>query len=68
MRILVDEMPDVKENCPFHRMVMYINDAYRMKNYCTLSGKQCDLSLKTGCRTTCSCLSIVTDSRVMRYD
>lgn len=68
MRILVDDMPCYKDECPFFVSRCYVNGATTVKNYCKITKEICDLSLKTDCRTTCSGLSIVTDSRVMRYD
>ena len=68
MRILVDDMPCYKDECPFFVSRCYVNGATTVKNYCKSTKEICDLSLKTDCRTTCSGLSIVTDSRVMRYD
>ena len=68
MRFLVDEMPEKKRECPFFVGTCYINDATTIKKYCKVTKKVCDLDAKTGCRTTCSGLSIITDDRVMRYD
>lgn len=68
MRFLVDEMPDYNDECPFFVGRHYVNDVTFMMNYCRLTKEVCDLNSKTGCRTTCSGLSIITDDRVVRYD
>ena len=68
MRILVDEMPERKEDCPFFVRHCYVGCSTTINNYCKFTKEICDLSSKTGCRTTCSGLSIITDSMVMRYD
>lgn len=68
MRFLVDEMPCYKDECPFFVDRCYINGATTIKNYCRFTKEVCDLDSKTGCRTTCSGLSIITDDRVVRYD
>lgn len=68
MRVLVDEMPEEKKERPFFVGTCYLNDSTTIKKYCRITKKVCDLNTKTGCRTTCSGLSITTDSRVMRYD
>ena len=68
MRFLVDEMPDNKRNCPFFIGTCYVDDCTIVKDYCKHIKTSCDLNLKTGCRTTCSGLTTITDDRVMRYD
>ena len=68
MRILVDEMPDYKDECPFFVYCCYVNGATTIKNYCRLTKEVCDLSSKTGCRTTCSGLTTITNDRVVQYD
>ena len=68
MRVLVDEMPEEKKECPFFVGTCYINGATTIKNYCRITKKVCDLNTRTGCRTTCSGLTTITDDRVMRYD
>ena len=68
MRVLVDEMPEETKECLFFVCFCYVNGATTIKKYCKLTKKVCDLDAKTGCRTTCSDLSIITDDRVMRYD
>ena len=68
MRFLVNEMPEEKNECPFFVGTYYINNYIIVKDYCKHIKKSCNLSIKTGCRTTCSGLTIVTDDRVMRYD
>ena len=54
MRLLVDELPKAKEECPFYRKTKWLNDCVRTENYCTLKNEHCDLNTRTGCRTTCS--------------
>lgn len=54
MRFLVDELPERKEDCPFFASRFYINDATFIRNYCGFTKEVCNLSSKTGCRTTCS--------------
>lgn len=68
MRFLVDEMPDNKRDCPFFIGTCYINDCTMVKDYCKHTKKSCDLNIRTGCRTTCSGLSIITNDKVVRYD
>lgn len=54
MRILVDEMPEEKKECPFFVSHCYVGCATTINNYCKFTKEVCDLSLKAGCRTTCS--------------
>lgn len=68
MRVLVNEMPEEQNECPFFIRTYYINGATTIKKYCRVTKEVCDLDLKTGCRTTCSGLTTITDDRVMRYD
>ena len=54
MRVLVDEMPERKEDCPFLKFEMNNVPPIKVRYYCPIGKKDCDLYTKTGCRTTCS--------------
>lgn len=64
MRILVDDMPCYKDECPFFVSRCYVSDATTIKNYCRITKEVCDLDLKTGCRTTCSGLLVGAEREV----
>lgn len=51
MRLIVDEMPLYKDDCPFYKGERWINDCTRVKHYCSISpDRTCDFEDgKCGC-------------------
>lgn len=43
MKLLVDELPKVKEECPFYRKTKWLNDCVKAQDYCVLKNEHCDL-------------------------
>lgn len=59
MRLLVDELPETKEKCPFYRKTKWLNDCVRTKDYCTLKNEHCDLRIEQKWPICCSALAEV---------
>ena len=63
MRLLVDELPKAKKECPFYRSKVWTNDCTLCKGYCTLLRDSCDLQIKQKWPICCSGLDKVNEVR-----